>query len=101
MSNKANAVKMKDNDNVATAVRDLSKGEKGRVKINQGEMAEVDLLDDIPFGHKFALLDIPKGASVIKYGEEIGIATQDIHCGEHVHIHNVDSVRGKGTAQGA
>ncbi|GGK22299.1 hypothetical protein GCM10010965_14050 [Caldalkalibacillus thermarum] len=32
MSNKANAVKMKDNDNVATAVRDLSKGEKGRVK---------------------------------------------------------------------
>ena len=33
---------------------------------------------DIPAGHKFALKEIAKGEYVIKYGEIIGRATQDI-----------------------
>ena len=45
----------------------------------------------IPAGHKYALCDIPKGEYVIKYGEIIGRATQDIAKGEWVHTHNVKS----------
>lgn len=45
----------------------------------------------IPAGHKFALKDIKKGDFVIKYGEIIGRATQDIKRGESVHSHNLKS----------
>ncbi len=47
----------------------------------------------IPLGHKFALADIPSGSPVIKYGETIGQATQPIRIGDHVHLHNVQSLR--------
>ncbi len=42
----------------------------------------------IPFGHKVARRRIVYGESVIKYGVVIGVATADIHIGEHVHVHN-------------
>ena len=38
--------------------------------------------DSIPAGHKYALCGIQKGECVIKYGEIIGRATQDIKAGE-------------------
>lgn len=50
----------------------------------------------IPFGHKLALGKIEKRKAVIKYGEEIGRAIEDIDAGQHVHIHNVESLRGRG-----
>ena len=31
-----------------------------------------------------------------KYGEEIGMASADIREGEHVHIHNLESMRARG-----
>lgn len=40
-------------------------------------------------GHKYALCDIKKGENIIKYGNPIGHATEDIKCGDHVHSHNV------------
>ena len=46
------------------------------------------LLGNIKFGHKVALRAIQSGESIIKYGIPIGIATQDIQPGEHVHTHN-------------
>ena len=45
----------------------------------------------IPAGHKYALQDISCGEYVIKYGEIIGRATQDIAKGDWVHTHNVKS----------
>ena len=42
-------------------------------------------------GHKIALCDIPKGAAVVKYGYPIGVATEAIKAGEHVHTHNLQS----------
>jgi hypothetical protein len=42
----------------------------------------------IPFGHKVALRDMLCGAPVVKYGVAIGVATQAIFQGEHVHVHN-------------
>lgn len=52
--------------------------------------------EDVKFGHKFAIKDIKKGEHVIKYSESIGTATKDISIGEHVHVHNVESDRGRG-----
>ena len=45
----------------------------------------------VPAGHKQALRDIPVGDCVIKYGQIIGRATQDIRAGEWVHTHNLCS----------
>lgn len=43
-------------------------------------------------GHKYAVKDIAKGESVIKYGFPIGIAKEDIKAKEHVHTHNLETV---------
>ncbi len=85
-------------DNVATALNDLEKSESVTVEID-GSAAEIQLGQPIPFGHKFALKDIGIGAQVIKYGEVIGLATAGIAIGEHVHVHNVEGLRGRGDRQ--
>ena len=66
---------------------------KDKVIINEKDNVGVTLTADgnIPAGHKFALKDIKKGEYVIKYGEIIGRATQNIQKGEWVHTHNVKS----------
>ena len=53
--------------------------------INKLDNVEVNLAD----GHKYALSDIAKGENVIKYGNPIGHATEDIKKGSHVHTHNM------------
>ena len=47
--------------------------------------------EKIPAGHKYALKNIQEGEYVIKYGEIIGRATQNIAEGDWVHTHNVKS----------
>ena len=47
--------------------------------------------DIIPMGHKVALSPIAEGETVYKYGCPIGIATQPIGIGDHVHSHNLRS----------
>ena len=53
--------------------------------INELDNVEVHLND----GHKYALRDISKGENIIKYGQPIGHATQNIAKGEHIHTHNL------------
>lgn len=81
------------NDNVAIALEDFKKGMEVYV---EEKKIKVVLLDDIPFGHKFAIKDIAVGEDVVKYGEVIGKASKLIKTGEHVHVHNVVSLRGRG-----
>ncbi|MGI7845330.1 UxaA family hydrolase [Campylobacter jejuni] len=76
-----------EKDNVATALRDFKKGEK---------VANIELLNDIASGHKFALKDIKKDEIIIKYAEAIASASCDISTGERVHIHNTAGIRGRG-----
>lgn len=79
-------------DNVVTNVADeIPAGTEVDVK---GTVIET--VDDIPYGHKIALRPIAEGEEVIKYGLSIGSATEDIPAGSHVHIHNVESNRGRG-----
>lgn len=53
--------------------------------INKLDNVEVNLEN----GHKYAICDIKIGENIIKYGNPIGHATEDINKGEHVHSHNV------------
>lgn len=43
----------------------------------------------VPRGHKVALVDLPAGAPVLKYGFVIGVMTAPAKKGEHVHTHNL------------
>ena len=62
----------------------------------RGESEVVTVMGDVPYGHKIAVRGIHVGELIMKYGEEIGIATKEIKKGEYVHIHNLDSMRGRG-----
>ena len=42
----------------------------------------------VPRGHKMATAKIAKGAPVLKFGQIIGFATEDILPGAHIHTHN-------------
>ncbi|MDE6469515.1 MAG: altronate dehydratase family protein, partial [Eubacterium sp.] len=55
------------------------------VLIHPDDNVEVNLDN----GHKYAVCNIKKGESIIKYGYPIGIAKADIDAGEHVHSHNL------------
>jgi altronate hydrolase len=43
----------------------------------------------VPAGHKLAVRDLAAGAPVHRYGQVIGVATQPIRAGQHVHVHNL------------
>ena len=82
-------------DNVATTLTNIKAGEVLQEEIN-GVKKDIKLNQDIPFGHKFGIKEIPIGSPVIKYGEVIGTASIDIQVGDYVHIHNMKSNRGRG-----
>jgi altronate dehydratase small subunit len=82
-------------DNVATALDDLKAGEVIQEEVN-GIKKNIKLNQDIPFGHKLGIKEIPAESPVIKYGEVIGTASMAIKSGDSVHIHNVKSNRGRG-----
>jgi len=74
-------VKLNDNDNVATALRNIEAGETTQ---------NIKSLNKIPKGHKISLRKINKGEKIIKYDQLIGIASKDILVGDHVHVENTD-----------
>ena len=86
---------LSENDNVLTCTNDIKKGEA--LDYAGGTITAVN---DIPIYHKIANRFIGAGDKVCKYGEAIGIATVDIHPGEHVHVHNLESSRGRGDKKG-
>lgn len=61
--------------------------------MDQDRLITVAVSDAIPIGHKLALVDIPEGATVIKYGHDIGRAVAAIKPGQHLHVHNVKTKR--------
>ena len=87
------AIVINPKDSIAVAVAELAAGQSCSVRIGQAVL-EVELREKIPFGHKFALYSIPRGSSVLKYGEVIGESTTDIEAGAWVHLHNLASSRG-------
>jgi len=91
------ALKVHDRDNVATIFADgVLNGTEVELRDKKGYREKLSVLGNVPYGHKIATRDIALGELIIKYGEEIGIATRSIRKGEYVHIHNLDSMRGRG-----
>ncbi|MEQ8895506.1 MAG: UxaA family hydrolase [Roseovarius sp.] len=88
------AIQILSLDSVATAVSLLHSGETVRIT-GVGQGAEVTAHDEIPSGHKIALKDIGKGEHILKYGEVIGAATEDIAAGCWVHVHNCRGVKAR------
>jgi altronate dehydratase small subunit len=85
------AYHLNPSDNVAVALADLEPGEvldlpPGRIVVTA----------PVPFGHKVAVVSVALGEEVRKYGEVIGLASAPIRPGDHVHVHNVESQRGRG-----
>jgi altronate hydrolase len=76
----APVVRLHPLDNVLVASRRLAK---------DTAVEGVRALQDVPAGHKIAVTAIPVGHPILKYGQVIGVATQAIPAGAHVHSHNL------------
>jgi len=82
------AIMLSVNDNVATVLEKVAKGEEIEMK-GTSQVGTIVAKEEIPFGHKIAVRDIRKKERIIKYDNKIGVATADIATGQHVHIQNV------------
>ncbi|UHS62630.1 altronate dehydratase [Agrobacterium vaccinii] len=78
-------IQLNARDNVAVARRSIQPGGA----TGRGDLKAVELIGR---GHKVALSTIRIGDEVLKYGQVIGVATQDIEPGRHVHLHNLAMV---------
>ena len=93
----ARCIVLHGSDNVATLIDAAREGDRCQL---QGEAAgELTARQDIAFGHKVCIANVPAGAPIRKYGQVIGLATHDIRRGEHAHVHNFDSARARGDLQ--
>ena len=88
------AIVLHANDNVATLIDTGRTAEP--VQLTGEASNKIELRADVPFGHKCAIRPIGKGAEILKYGQVIGRATSDIRAGDHVHVQNVEALRGRG-----
>jgi len=60
----------------------------------------IEVREKIPYRFKVALKDIHIGDKIIKSGELIGKAKEEIKKGEMVHVHNIEGLRGRGDLKG-
>jgi (2R)-sulfolactate sulfo-lyase subunit alpha len=82
------------NDDVGVAVTDLADGEEiGSATLEGESTGPIHLVQNVPLGHKVALKDIPQHSQIREYGRTIGCASQPIKKGEHVHVHNIRTLR--------
>jgi altronate dehydratase small subunit len=99
LSDDGAALRLKDDDDVAVALRLLAPGQG--VRFGGDRALALTIASEIPTGHKFATRPIAAGALIRKYGQVIGRATAPIGAGEHVHVHNVEGTRGRGDLEEA
>ncbi len=72
-------IRMHERDNVAIV------GNDGGLPAGTELPAGPTLRDQVPQAHKVALVDLPAGSEVIRYGVSIGRAVRDIPAGSWVH----------------
>jgi hypothetical protein len=84
------AIRLSPDDNVATVLRAVKRGE--RLVIGN---TIIEALENVPLCHKIALVALKPGDRILKYGETIGEATAAVRPGAHVHIHNLKSLRAR------
>jgi (2R)-sulfolactate sulfo-lyase subunit alpha len=82
-----------EGDAVAVAVQDVAPSECTVVYLDSDREARLTVTEEIPLGHKVALMDLAEGAEVIEYGVRVALTRQPIKVGQLVHVHNVRSAR--------
>lgn len=92
------AILLHPDDNVATLIDSGAGGDS--ISLPGSDARQIELLEDIPYGHKCAVTPVGSGQSVIKYGQVIGRATHEIRVGQHAHVHNVEALRARGDVPG-
>ena len=81
-------------DSVGVAVMEIEEPlQANGVVLEDDSDIQVETREAIPLGHKIALVDIAEGQKVIEYGEFVAKAIKPIARGEHVHVHNIRSIR--------
>ncbi|WP_319411224.1 galactarate dehydratase [uncultured Cohaesibacter sp.] len=84
MSNSVPSLKVHPDDNVSIIL--TAGGLAAGTELDTGAI----LRDDVPFGHKVALADIPAGGAVVRYGVSIGFAKEPLQKGAWVNEHMIE-----------
>ena len=87
-------------DNVATCIAKVKKGETVELMFNGRNSKKLKARQNIPFAHKICIKPLKKGDQCLKYGLSIGSASKEIKLGDYIHIHNIESNRGRGDLEG-
>lgn len=80
----ATFIKINPADSVVVCLEEKKKGDT----ITVGDKS-IELLQDVPAGHKVLLHDVKEGDDIIKYGYPIGHARKDLKAGEWVNENNL------------
>jgi (2R)-sulfolactate sulfo-lyase subunit alpha len=81
-------------DYAGVAVAGIRAGDRIRgLVVADGSRIELDALQDVALAHKVAVRAAAPGEHLILYGHPAGEATQPIRPGDHVHVHNMKSLR--------
>jgi len=80
-----------EKDNVGVVVIDKANtGQDCNCWIMENDKTvSIKSLNEIPLGHKIAMIELKEGDTILKYGHDIGKVIKSIKKGEHVHVHNV------------
>lgn len=82
-----------EGDMVAIAVQDVSPGMRTVVYMDSDRELQIEVTEEVPLGHKVALMDLAEGVEVIEYGVRVALTRHPIKAGQLVHVHNVRSAR--------
>lgn len=85
-------------DDVAVAVRDVVPGQAHAVYLKSGESLTIEVLAEIPLGHKVAIRDLGDDEPVIEYKVMVARTRHAINAGDYVHTHNIRSARWQNSA---
>ncbi|SFJ55507.1 altronate hydrolase [Paenibacillus sp. UNC496MF] len=80
-------VRLHPDDPVVIALRSMTEGEI--IELEYG--VELQVVEDIPKGHKLVTAPIAAGEHILKFGYSIGIAKTDLIPGSWVHTHNLQT----------
>ncbi|WP_054023045.1 UxaA family hydrolase [Bacillus sp. FJAT-28004] len=78
-------IRLHEDDHVVIALQSFAKGDK--LTLETGLVLE--LLEEVPKGHKVLTRAVRTGEHVLKFGYSIGVAKEDIESGSWIHTHNM------------
>ena len=54
---------------------------------------KIHSINEIQLGHEIAMVNLNEGDTISKYGHDIGKVVKSIKKGEHMHVHNVKTMK--------